>query len=143
MRKTLKTLLWSFLVMLCLTVIVLGTHIYLVTRPKPIADIVQLGRIDFKQDIDSLEGNRIRSFVSHLDGVKSTYFNYKDRILVYTYSSKIQSSVNVYNLLAGYGNFKAERYVVGVGATKSGCPIGADKQSYTGTVSSYISGFFK
>lgn len=102
----------------------------------------QLSRIDFKQTIDSAEANKIRSFVGHLEGIESTYFNVKDGILVYTYAVGKQTSINVYNQLINYGHYNAERYIVDASALKTGCPMMADKKSFTYQISYYISKLF-
>ncbi len=128
----------SVFILLCAVLVV---HIYLVTKShKSKGDTRQLSRIDFKQPVDATEASKIRSFVKHLNGVQSTFFNVDNGILVYTYLRDKQTSENVYNQLIKFGNYKAERFKVDESAP-TGCPI-IDKKSFTYTVSSYIQKLF-
>lgn len=139
-KKFIKVLAWLGSVVAVLFV-VLVVHIYLVTRhPKP-TNQIQLSRIDFKQDINEVEGKKIKDFVNSLPDVKGAYFNDKDNILVYTYKIGNQNSFNVYNKVKSLGNYKAERYVVTEAAANTGCPIGKDQTTFTGMLSAYISKF--
>lgn len=136
-------IIWSSSIVSVLA-LVLVVHIYMVThKDKSDQPMIQLSRIDFKQEIDSTEAGRIRSFVAQLEGVKSTYFNVQDNILVYTYALDKQSSTNVYNKLMAYGKYNAERYTVDAAtAAKSGCPIGAGKNSVSYHLTSYLGKLF-
>jgi hypothetical protein len=138
--KFLKLLIWSgsaFLVFIA----VLVTHIYLVTRISKNQDerVRQLSRIDFKQNIDTQEADKIRAFVNGLSGVENSYFNLDNDILVYSYLVEKQNSFNVYNKLIAFGNYKAVRYVVNETNAQSGCPIGTDKTSISYKIAAYIS----
>lgn len=138
--KFLKLFIWSGSSLLVLSAI-LVIHIYLVTRVGKNQDerVRQLSRIDFKQNIDAQEANKIRSFVNGLSGVENSYFNLDNDILVYSYLVGKQNSFNVYNKLVAFGNYKAVRYVVNETNAKSGCPIGTDKTSISYKLSAYIS----
>ena len=88
-------------------------HLAMVIKDKQVEpDDRQLSRIDFTQKVDSAEAGKIRSFVAHLDGIESTFFNVKDGILVYTYSLQKQNSQGVYDQLMRSGNYKAKRFTV-------------------------------
>ena len=143
MRKlSIKKIVIYFFSILLLLFGVLVIHIYLVTKPCNNHEVMrQLSRIDFKQEIDSTEANKIRSFVGHLDGVQSTHFNVPDHVLVYTYVVGKQTSLNVYNQLMDFGHYKAERYIVDAATAKTGCPA-MDNNSFSYRLSSYVSKLF-
>lgn len=140
--KYFKLFVWSGTIILVLSA-VLVIHIYLVTRINKNQDerVRQLSRIDFKQNIEAEEANKIRAFVNGLDGVENSYFNLDNDVLVYSYLVGKQNSFNVYNKLIAFGNYKANRYVVSETTAKSGCPIGTDKTSISYKLSAYISNF--
>ncbi|MBI3234217.1 MAG: hypothetical protein HYZ42_09280 [Bacteroidetes bacterium] len=137
-KKVKKILLWSGSVTLFLF-IVLVIHILMVTKPvKYDNNNLQLSRIDFKQDIDSVEAGKIRHFVANLPGVNNAMFNIKDRNLVYGYMTGEQNSEDVYKQLMAFGNYKAERFIVSEEQLNSGCPIVADRSSLNYRFYSYI-----
>ncbi len=122
---------------------VLVIHIYMVTKSKMAQpDNRQLSRIDFTQKPDSVEANRIRSLVAHLDGVESTFFNVKDGILVYTYSLKKQNSIGVYNKVMSSGNYQAKRFVVDASQAPKGCPAMGGNGSFMSILSASITKIF-
>lgn len=106
-------------------------HLGMVIKDKQVEpDGRQLSRIDFIQKVDSAEAGKIRSFVAHLDGVESTFFNVKDGILVYTYSLQKQNSQSVYEQLMRSGNYKAKRFVVSEEQAATGCPAMGGNKSF-------------
>jgi cell division protein FtsX len=137
-RKIKKIAIWSASIFIVLFVVLI-IHILMVTKPVVYdnADL-QLSRIDFKQDIDSLEANKIKHFVMTLPGIENVAFNDKDEILIYGYRLGQQSSDNVYKKLIEFGNYKAEKYVVSAEQLNTGCPIGKDRSSLSYRFSSYI-----
>jgi len=102
-----------------------GFHFYYVTKPEQNdAGMLQIGRIDFKQKIDSSEASYIRSYVNHLEGVKNTHFNIQSGILVFTYY--LNGNVNaadIYKKVVALKNYKAERFVLDPALIENGCPI--------------------
>lgn len=122
--------------------IILCVHIYIVThKPKTPFELTQLSRIDFKQKVDSVEANKITSFIATQEGVKSTYFNLKDGILVYTYQSDKQNSITIYNKLINHGHYKAERFIINEAKANTGCPAGFGSGSKS--LSSYLLSYIK
>ncbi len=124
-----------------LLLIVLVIHVYTVTH-KALTENekTQLSRIDFKQKIDSTQANQIQSFVTGIEGVKTTYFNIPDGILVYSFIQGKQTSENVFNLLMNTKRYKAERYIVTAEQAKTGCPAGYGANS---SVMNKIMNYFK
>ena len=142
-KKIFKILVWSLATVVLLSV-TLVIHIYIVTRPDTNKQSpLQLSRIDFKQKIDSVESMKIKTFVCGLEGVKGSYFNLKDGILVYSYSLDKQTSVNVFNKLIEHGHYQAERFVVNASTTQNACPMISDKKTFMSSVSTYISALFR
>jgi hypothetical protein len=129
-KKILKITVISLSVAVVLFVALI-VHLAMVINDKPVEpDDRQLSRIDFMQKVDSAEAGKIRSFVAHLDGVESTFFNVKDGILVYTYSLQKQSSQGVYDQLMQSGNYKAKRFVVSEDQAATGCPAMGGNKSF-------------
>lgn len=135
-----KIAIWSTAVIAVL-VSILIVHIYLVTQKSPNleANNRQLSRIDFKQDIDTVEAEKIKGFVKSLSGVDGVYFNIKDEILVYTYEVGKQNSAFVFNKLIAFGKYKAVKYEVTKEQAENGCPIGKEKSSLIYKITSLIS----
>lgn len=143
-KKLKKILLWSTSI-IGLLFLILVVHLYIVTKASNKNEDKrnrQLARIDFKQEIDSLEGLKIRSFVAHMDGVEGTYFNDKDNILVYAFYPAKQKSTVVYDELIKMGNYKASRFTVDAKTASMGCPV-MDKSSMSYKASSWIQNLFK
>ena len=73
-------------VVFALLVAVLGVHIYLVTRPKPIdPNLVAMARIDIKQPIDQTDADKIVSYLDAQPGVNHVLVNPKTDIVVFTF----------------------------------------------------------
>jgi uncharacterized membrane protein YukC len=111
---------------------ILVYHIYVVTQKQnDFRTSRQLSRIDFTQPIDSIEATQLRYFVAQLPGVESTYFNYANNILVYTYFPEKQSSEAVYAAVMKQGKYTAQKYIVSETDLTKGCPaIGKNSFSY-------------
>jgi hypothetical protein len=112
----------------------------MVTKPvKYDNNDLQLSRIDFKENIDSLKANDIRHFVSSLPGVQNTMLNMKDGILVYGYLLGKQNSNAVFDQLMQHGHYKAEKFVVTDEMKAGGCPMaGKDRSSLVYRLTGYI-----
>ena len=136
-RKIIKIALISISVC-ALLFVVLIVHIAMVIKPKNVENNIQLGRIDFKQNIDSSEAVKIVSFVRNLEGVENAFYNPKSGILICGFYNQKQNAQNVYNKLMAYGHYKAERFIVDASAEIKGCPaLGADK-SFIYTIASSL-----
>jgi len=144
MEKSSKNKLKKYLLVSASVIVVLFTvllmHIYMVTKPVNYDNnTLQLSRIDFKEDIDSLQANDIRHFVASLPGVQNTMFNLKDNILVYGYILGTQNSANVYEKLMQYRHYKAEKFIVSDDMKSQGCPMaGKDRNSLVYRFTGYI-----
>lgn len=144
-RIFLKIFIGLFAVIL-LSAGVLAWHIQAVTKKNTAENInqLQLGRIDFKEPIDSAEAFKIKHAVIGLDGVSGAYFNIPDGIFVYSYKVNKQNSMNVYEKVMSLGHYKAERFVLTAEQAKTagGCPMNMNDHSFTSYLSLYISRLF-
>lgn len=145
-KKILKVTGISVLTLTCMAGLVLVIHIYQMkqlAKERKHADVLLLGRIDFKQDIDSSAAGSISGFVKTMKGVKSVYFNVKDDVLIYTFMSKSQSAAGIYNAIQAKWPLKAELYKVSKEQLATGCPAGMEDKGFMASVSSGMDKLFK
>lgn len=145
-KKVLKITGISVLTLTCMAGLVLVIHIYQMkelAKQRKSADVLLLGRVDFKQDIDSISARSISGFVKSMKGVKSVYFNVKDDVLVYTFMSKSQSAASIYNAIQAKWPLKAELYKVSKEQMANGCPAGMEDKGFMASVSSGMEKLFK
>jgi hypothetical protein len=143
--KLLKKITIGLLSLVVLFFATLAIHIYMVLpAPKVNSDarVRQLSRIDFNQQIDSAEAQKIQGFVANMEGIESTYFNVPDNVLVYTYTVGKQNSDVVYNKLMAFGKYNAQKYVVTTQQASTGCPIDTKEKTFTGMFSAYMAHIF-
>ena len=101
---------------------------------------IQMARADFMQPVDSLSAVQIENKVMSQEGVKSTYFNPKDYILVYTFDNRINNSQNIYDHAIKNSGFKSERYIVSASDLTKGCPVMNDNSFY-GKLTAFVGRF--
>ena len=145
-KKILKITGITVLSLTCMAVLVLVIHIYQMkelAKQRKHADVLLLGRIDFKQDIDSSSAGSISGFVKTMKGVKSVYFNVKDDVLIYTFMSKSQTAASIYNAIQSKWQLKSELYKVSEEQMASGCPAGMEDKGFMASVSSGMEKLFK
>lgn len=141
-RKLLVRGLYILGISFVLMVGVLVIHIAMVTKGKnDDTRNRQMARIDFKQEIDSLEIRKIKSAILSMEGVDAAYFNDLDNILVYSYNPEVQHSDLVYYELMKKGNYEAERYRVNEEQLANGCPV-IDKSSFSYQFASVVQNIF-
>jgi len=102
---------------------------------------IQLSRIDFKEPVDSLSANQIKSTVLHLNGVQHTYFNVTDGIVVFSHDPKTLPAQTVLEKVRSVHGFKAERYLPDPEMVGSGCPV-TGKNSIFIRIGRYIRNIF-
>jgi len=139
-RKRLGRALLIFSALIVVLFSALLVHIYQVTKPiKYDNNDLQLSRIDFKQQIDSVQANEIRHFVATLPGVQNTMFNIKDGILVYGYTLGKQNSNQVFEQLINHFHYKSEKFVLNEKMKTQGCPMaGKDRSGFIYRFTAYI-----
>ena len=121
-----------------LLVAVLGVHIYVVTRPKPVdPTLVAMARIDIKQPIDQTDADKIVSYLDAQPGVSHVLVNPKTDIVVFTfYPTRTTANQIVQNFKSAF-DYKAERYVPAKSDIHGACPMG-----YGGGSTSFLSKVF-
>jgi hypothetical protein len=104
--------------------VVLGVHIYLVTRPGKVdAHTVAMARIDFKQDITQADANKITKWLSAQQGVVHTLCNPDSDISVFSYRPVQSNADQLVRALVGELKYDAVRHVPDAAALQSGCPM--------------------
>jgi hypothetical protein len=112
-------------------VLVLAVHIYIVTRPKTLpSNAVAMARIDFKQDINQADADKITAWLYQQQGVNHVMVNAKTEIAVFSFfPAKADASKITDNLKATF-NYKADRYIPTEAEIQSGCPIASNSAGY-------------
>jgi hypothetical protein len=102
---------------------------------------IQVSRIDFKTDIDSLQAKKICADLRTIKGITSDSIIVKKNVVVYFHKNTITNSEQVFNQLMQKGNYDAKRFVLPEGlANKPVCPV--DQNSFSYKLSKSINHFF-
>lgn len=125
------------LVFLFFAVMIVHIVIMVKNRPPLANETVQLGRADFQQPLDSSSIINIQANIKKLPGVKTTYFNAKDNILVYGYDNRKNTAENIYDGAIRNCGYASVRYTVNASDMANGCPV-IDNNSFYGKVTSVI-----
>lgn len=145
-QKVKKVIKWTAIgVLSTFTVLslILAIHIYDVTRDKPVPHNanIELGRIDFKASMDSIQAQEIKSQTYRILGVKHVYFNHTDNIMVYGFNSDLTNATQVYDQLKEQIAFEGDLYRVTEEQMASSCPV-IDKSSITGRMGKAFESLF-
>ncbi|CAM3600708.1 hypothetical protein [Flavobacterium chungbukense] len=140
-NKTIKKVLWG--VMLTF-VLFFGILIFHIITAKPAvyeSPNLQVSRIDFKENIDSVAAKKICADLRSIKGLTSDSIIVKRNVVVYFHNNKITDSKKVYDELMTKGNYSAERYILPANlASKEVCPV--DQNSFSYKMSQKINRFF-
>lgn len=119
--------------------LVLLVHIVVMVKkmPQPVNATIQLARADFRQPVDSVAANQIQKKVEEVKGVKSTYFNVKDDILIYSFDNKLTNAQNIYDEAIKNCGYVSERYVVKAEDLGKGCPA-INNHSFFGKITQIV-----
>lgn len=102
---------------------------------------LQVSRIDFKSNIDSLKAKQICSDLRSIKGLTSDSIIVKRNVVVYFHNNKITNSEKVYDELMSKRPYEAERFILPANmASKEVCPI--DQNSFSYKLSKSINHFF-
>jgi uncharacterized membrane protein YvbJ len=113
-----------------LLVAVLFVHIYLVTRPgKDQTAQRVMARIDFKQDINEQDADKITKWLYEQNGVDHVLCNASSNIAVFTFSPGANNADRIVAALKDATNYQGERYMPDATAMTAGCPVMADTWS--------------
>jgi hypothetical protein len=130
-NKTIKRGLWAALVLVVLLFSILIFHI--ITAKPAVYDSpnLQVSRIDFKSNIDSVEAKKICSDLRSIKGLTSDSIIVKRNVVVYFHNNKVTNSKKVYDELMTKGHYDAQRYILPANlANKEVCPIDQNSFSY-------------
>jgi hypothetical protein len=121
---------------LVVLVMILGIHIYMVTKPKADAKTVAMARIDIKQHIEEDDASAIEKWLSEQEGVQRVVLNRETNMIVFTfYPVKVSADQLAENLKYIFG-IDATRYKPSAEQMASGCP--AMSGTFTGKVFSFL-----
>lgn len=130
-KRTWKSIALTVLSVFVLGVIVLGVHIYVVTRPRVDASTRILVRIDIKQDIDQAEADKITAWLYQQKGVDHVLVNPQSDIAIFSFAP-VQNNAD--RIVADFSREMpypaAQRYRPSEEEMKSGCPVAATSMSY-------------
>jgi len=130
--KLLKKVLLSVGAVGLLLSAVLCVHIYLVTRPKtPDATTIVMARVDFKQDINQEDADKITNWLYQQKGIDHVLCNPATDILIFTFFP-VKTSANevVENLKANFKYSKMVRFIPSEKDLQGGCPVASNSFSY-------------
>jgi len=116
---------------------------HIITAKPPVYDTpnLQVSRIDFKTDIDSLQARQICADLRSIKGLTSDSIIIKRNVVVYFHNNKITNSQKVFNELMAKGRYDAQRYILPANlAAKEACPMNQNSLSYR--LSQKINRFF-
>src|ERR1700761_401362 len=113
-NKKVKIVVASVLGLAFLLFATLVVHIVVMVKGKPPLAMatIQMSRADFQQPVDSVSALKIQKDIKSLPGVKDTYFNLKDHIVVYTFDNKLNSAQGIYDAAIKNSGFRSARYLV-------------------------------
>ncbi len=130
-NKIFKKVLWAGLTIVVLFIAIFIFHI--ITAKPAVYDTpnLQVSRIDFKSNIDSVQAKKICADLRTIDGLTSDSIIVKRNVVVYFHNNKITNSEKVYNELMAKGTYDAQRYILPEAlANKEVCPVDQNSASY-------------
>jgi len=102
---------------------------------------LQVSRIDFKSNIDSVQAKQITADLRTIKGLTSDSIIVKRNVVVYFHNNKITNSEKVYDELMTKRPYEAQRYILPVNmVNKEVCPM--DQNSFSYKLSKTINHFF-
>lgn len=130
-NKIFKKVLWAGLTIVVLFIAIFIFHI--ITAKPAVYDTpnLQVSRIDFKSNIDSVQAKKICADLRTIDGLTSDSIIVKRNVVVYFHNNKVTNSEKVYNELMAKGAYDAQRYILPEAlANKEVCPLDQNSASY-------------
>ena len=139
--KLIKKVAISIGLLSLILIVVLGVHIYMVTRPRPIdPNAIVMARIDMHEDISQADADKIVAYMNEQPCVNHTYVNPNSDIVVFTFfpaQAKGDDIVKKFKADLHYQN--AVRFMPTAAQMKGGCPAGYG----SGSMSSKLLSLFK
>ena len=139
--KIIKKALWTVLIITGLFFAILIFHIITAKPAVYESANLQVSRIDFKTNIDSVQAKQICADLRSIKGLTSDSIIVKRNVVVYFHNNKITNSEKVYNQLMDKRDYDAKRYILPENlANKEVCPV--DQNSYSYKLSQKANRFF-
>lgn len=130
-NKTIKKGLWAGLIVMLLFIAIFLFHIITAKPAVYESPNLQVSRIDFKNNIDSVQAKQICSDLRSIKGLTSDSIIVKRNVVVYFHNNSITNSEKVYDELMTKGPYDAKRYILPANlANKAVCPIDQNSFSY-------------
>jgi hypothetical protein len=102
---------------------------------------LQVSRIDFENNIDSLQAKQISADLRSIEGLTSDSIIIKRNVVVYFHNNKITNSEKVFNELMSKRPYESKRYILPANlANKEVCSV--DQNSFSYKMSKSINQFF-
>ena len=140
-NKTIKKVLWSGLIIFVLFFAIFVFHIITAKPAVYESPNLQVSRIDFKSNIDSVQARQICSDLRSIKGLTSDSIIVKRNVVVYFHNNKITNSKKVFEELMAKRHYEAQRYILPENlASKEVCPVNQNSMSYK--LSQKINRFF-
>lgn len=130
-NKFIKKGLWTGLIILVLFFAIFLFHIITAKPAVYESPNLQVSRIDFKTNIDSVQAKQICSDLRSIKGLTSDSIIVKRNVVVYFHNNKITNSKKVFDQLIAIGHYDAQRYILPENlAGQEVCPVNQNSLSY-------------
>ena len=131
MNKTVKKLLYVISGMVVLFIVILLFHIITAKPAEYENPNLQVSRIDFKSNIDSVQAKQICADLRTIKGLTSDSIIVKRNVVVYFHNNSITNSEIVFNELMTKRPYEAKRFLLPANMeNKEVCPIDQNSFSY-------------
>jgi hypothetical protein len=112
-------------------VLVLGVHIYMVTRrTPPDANTVALARIDFKEQLRAQDSDSITRWLYRQPGVLHVLCNPAGKLVVFTYAPVSADPDRIAAAMREQLPYDAHRFMPDTRALAGGCPVAQTSVTY-------------
>jgi hypothetical protein len=130
-NKSIKRILLGTFSIFLVLVLILGVHIYMVTRPKAPDEHTQImARIDIKENISKEQSDKIAGWMNLQKGIDHVFINPATRILVFTFYPVQTSATQIEHDFKNNFNLSASRYMPSEEEMKNGCPVASTSSTY-------------
>ena len=123
-KKILQKILFRTALSLAVLTIVLGIHIYLVTRPSPPNVFTRaMARINIRQPINACDAAVISKWLYQQKGVDHVLVNPQTAIVVFSYYPVQTTATAISNQFISSLPYPAEQFIPSAAQMSSGCPV--------------------
>lgn len=130
MKRSLKIVLRSTLILTLLFVVVLIVHIAMMVGNRPASSFYQLGRVDFSNQMSKAEADQVKLVLANEEGYISSFCNLEGKTMVYKFDTRYNSAEAIYQNAVQKQFPESKRYVVTAEMASQGCPVINDKSFY-------------